>query len=101
MSTDPPQQDPQPFPGQDGQGWGLRLPLGGCSPQHQSAPVPLAIFGSQAQKYAGDINNSFFAVGAEHGALAPAGLGRGAAQTPQTQLGPEPPETPETQESPL
>lgn len=39
-------------------------------PQHyHCAPVLLAIFGSQAQKYAGDVNNSFFEFGQEDRAL--------------------------------
>lgn len=50
--------------------------------RYQCAPVLLAIFGSQAQKYVGDINNSFFEFAQEDRALAPAsgrvlgGLGR-------------------------
>lgn len=52
---------------------------------YQCAPLLLAIFGSQAQKYAGEINNSFFEFGQEDRVLAPAssmvlgGLGHGQA----------------------
>lgn len=69
-------------------------------PRYHCAPVLLAIFGSQAQKYAGDINNSFFEFGQEDRALAPAsgaalgGLGLtgipGLRGTPSTPL-PSPP----------
>lgn len=69
-------------------GWLFACPLPRLLLQpllYQRAPVLLAIFGSQAQKYAGDINNSFFEFGQEDRALAPAsgavlgGLGRGQA----------------------
>lgn len=48
------------------------LCLLGAARHYQCAPVLLAIFGSQAQKYAGHINNSFFKFGQEDRALAPA-----------------------------
>lgn len=58
-------------------------PVGAAPPHYQCAPVPLAIFGSQAQKYAGDINNSFFEFGPEDRALA-AGCGAVLAGTDTT-----------------
>lgn len=74
-----PPATPSPFPCPAGlpaaaQGcpWAQHRPPLLHRPRYQCALMPLAIFGSRAQKYARDINNSFLEVGPEDTVLSPA-----------------------------